>query len=397
LGQIRLVRNHEDRNGPGAGSTGGPASKKYDALGGGGTTTLSINPKTRKLVKDFVSLTGTIVNCAGGLTPWNSWLTCEETVAGVNNGWQKPHGYVFDVPAFDNGTANAVPFPLMGRFAHEAVAVDPKTWIIYETEDAGSNSGFYRYLAKRRGRLQEGKLQMLAIDGAPNYDTRTDQTVGTKLKVKWVDVPDPDSDLEGGAMTCFAQGFANGGARFARLEGCWYGNGSIFFNSTSGGNAGQGQVWEYDPDHGGTVRMIFESPNANVLNAPDNLTVSPNGGLLLCEDGDGDQFLRGLTKKGEIFDFSQNLQDPDDGSEWAGATFAVTYGDGDHNDDDYKRRDYDHGRDSWWDDDGRDRDRGGRRITLFVNRQGTTSGANPPASDPGMTFAIWGPWQNGAL
>jgi secreted PhoX family phosphatase len=300
---IRLVRNHEDRNAPDMGSTAGDPTKKYDPRGGGGTTTLVIDPVTRELVRDFISLNGTIVNCAGGPTPWKSWLTCEETTEGpTRGGWGKPHGYVFDVPVQANNPVDAIPFPAMGRFSHEAVAVDPTTWIVYETEDNSSNSGFYRYIPKRRGRLAEGKLEMLAIDGAPNYDTRTGQVLGKKLPVTWVPIPDPDpAAAEANQSAVFLQGFAAGGARFARLEGCWYGQGSIFIVSTNGGNAGVGQVWEYQPRgrDKDTLSLIFESPSAAVLDGPDNITVSPHGGLVLCEDGAGDQFLQGITPEGE--------------------------------------------------------------------------------------------------
>lgn len=385
-GMIRLVRNHEDRNLPGLGSTAGDLTKKYDPLGGGGTTTLVIHPATRELVRDFISLNGTIVNCAGGPTPWKSWLTCEETTAGPTQGWGKPHGYVFDVPVRANSPVDAIPYPAMGRFSHEAVAVDPSTWIVYETEDNGSDSGFYRYIPRRRGRLAEGTLEMLAIDGTPNYDTRTGQVVGTPLPVTWVRILDPDpAAAEADNDAVFDQGFAAGGARFARLEGCWYGQGSIFIVSTSGGNAGFGQVWEYRPRgrNKGTLTLIFESPGATVLDGPDNITVSPHGGLVLCEDGDDDQFLRGITPRGEIFDFAENLQND---SEWAGATFVLASG---RNDDDNDEDDR----------GGDDEDEGHHgHLTLFVNRQGATSGTNPPAlGAEGMTFAIWGPWKAGAL
>jgi hypothetical protein len=200
---------------------------------------------------------------------------------------------------------------------------------------------------------------MLAVDGMPNYDTRTGQTVGTKLPVTWVDIADPDPP--GTSSTAvFNQGFADGGARFARLEGCWWGNGALYFAATSGGNVGLGQVWEYRPDH--------------------DVAVSPGGALMLCEDGDDDQYLRGLTVKGEIFDFALNLETE---HEWAGATFAVA--------------------DPHWNDRkirGRHAPLGGLsdRTTLFVNRQGSTGGSNPPSpGNEGMTFAIWGPWRRGAL
>ncbi len=103
--------------------------------------------------------------------------------------------------------------------------------------------------------------------------------------------------------------------------------------------------------------------------------MSPQGALLLCEDGNGDSFARGVTLDGEIFDFAKNLES---NSEWAGATFAVA----EPAWNDRKIRGNHHPLGGRWD-----------RITLFVNRQGATDGANPPAAgDEGLTFAIWGPW-----
>jgi secreted PhoX family phosphatase len=386
-GRFRLVRNHEDRNGPGLGTTA-IDHNAYDARGGGGTTTLIVNPFTRQLERDFVSLSGTIVNCAGGVTPWESWITCEETNAGPNSGWLKQHGYCFDVPAGANGTVPAVALPDMGRFSHEAMAVDPNTWIVYETEDNGGSfqgssgtSGFYRFIANQPGNLVAGgRLQMLAIVDRPNYDARRDQQTGVSLPVTWVDIDNPNP--AGTSSTAvFAQGWTKGGARFRRLEGCWWGNGAVYFADTSGGNAARGTIWEYRPDnHGGTLTLIFESSGAHELDFPDNLAVSPQGSLLLCEDGDGDQYLRGVTLGGEIFDFGKNIQND---YEWAGATFAEA--------------------DPAWNDRkirGNHKPLGNRwdRVTLFVNRQGATGGANPPpAGEEGLTFAIWGPWGDGAL
>jgi uncharacterized protein len=378
-GKFRLVRDHEDRNPPDAGSTA-IDENAYDPLGGGGTTTLVVNPFTRELERDFISLNGTIVNCSGGLTPWNSWITCEETNSGPPQGWAKQHGYCFDVPASANGSVPAVPIPSMGRFSHEAVAVDPATWIVYETEDAG-DSGFYRFIANTPGVLVNGGvLDMLKVKNVTNYDTRTGQTVGVPLPVEWVRIDNPNPPGQG-SNAVYDQGFAKGAAIFTRLEGCWYGNGAIYFDATDGGEAGAGQVWEFKPaGNGGTLTLIFESPSAEVLDSPDNLAVSPQGAILLCEDGDADQYLRGFTLDGEIFDFALNLQN---GYEWAGATFAVAPASWN----DVKVRGNNKPLGSKWD-----------RVTLFVNRQGATSGSNPPlGGNEGMTFAIWGPWQNGAL
>ena len=380
-GKFRLVRNHEDRNAPNAGTTALLAGMSYDMRGGAGTTTLVVNPFTRQLERDFVSSSGTIVNCAGGVTPWNSWITCEETNAGASSGWLKQHGYSFDVPASANGQVAAVAIPDMGRFSHEAIAVDPATWIVYETEDNGNNSGFYRFIPNTPGVLVNGgRLEMLAVVGVSAYNTVIGQTQGVSLETTWVPIANPNP--AGTSSTAvFNQGLALGGARFGRLEGIWYGNGAIYFNSTSGGNAGSGQVWEYRPDgDGGTLKLIFESSGPEELDAPDNLAVSPQGALLLCEDGDDEQYMRGVTLDGQIFDFGLNLQT---GHEWAGATFAEA----DPAWNDRKIRGNNSPLGSRWD-----------RVTLFANRQGSTSGANPPsAGNEGLTFAIWGPWENGAL
>ena len=378
-GKFRLVRNHEDRNGPGAGSIA-LDEHAYDARGGGGTTTLVIDPFTRQLERHFVSLSGTIVNCAGGPTPWKSWITCEETTGGTSSGWAKQHGYCFEVPASANVTVPAVAIPDMGRFSHEAVAVDPTAGIVYETEDNAPNSGFYRFVPATRGALSNGgRLQMLAI-AENKADMRRDRQVGRPLPVKWVDIANPNPS-EVSSTAVFAQGSALGAAAFSRLEGCWWGNGAVYFTATNGGNAARGQIWEFRPrEDRGTLTLVFESTSAIELDGPDNITVSPRNALLLCEDGQGDQYLRGLTLDGGIFDFALNLQTR---HEWAGATFAEA--------------------DPTWNDQqirGNNATFGDRsdRTTLFVNRQGAATGANPPApGDTGMTFAIWGPWQDGPL
>ncbi|MDQ5847185.1 MAG: PhoX family protein, partial [Acidobacteriota bacterium] len=142
--QLRLVRNHEVNNQVGKpGAAIGP--KPYDPLAAGGTTTLIIDPNTREVVADFLSLSGTLINCAGGPTPWNSWISCEETVLGpakvknsdgqAQGGFQKGHGYCFEVPAAANKAVTPVPLKAMGRFVHEAIAVDSQTGIVYLTED----------------------------------------------------------------------------------------------------------------------------------------------------------------------------------------------------------------------------------------------------------------------
>ena len=358
-GKVRLVRNHE--LGESASLVTTMTSNPYDRYALGGTTTLEFDTRNGEFLGGYASLGGTSRNCAGGPTPWGSWLTCEETVVQTAG---QPHGYIFEIPA--DGQGNPEPIREMGRFSHEAVAVDPATGYVYETEDAGSNSGFYRFRPARPGLLHEGgTLEMLKVGGADRYDTRWGQANGATYQVEWVPIATPDQATAVAGNFVFNQGFNQGGARFARLEGCWYGHGRIYIVSTSGGGAsaqvpgGQGQIWVYDPA-AETISLLFQSPGAQVLNAPDNICVSPRGGLVLCEDGSGEEFVHGLTVEGEIFPFIKNtvrlngerngLVGDFSGSEFAGACYSP---DGD------------------W---------------LFVNVQ-----------SPGITFAISGPWKSGAL
>ena len=359
-GTIRLVRNHEDKDLPGVAAVLGDPRLAYDRSAGGGTTTIELRigaDGRPELIRDFVSLGGTTVNCAGGPTPWGSWLSCEEITWGSVKGFSLPHGYIFEVPAAADGPVQAVPLPEMGRFWHEAVAVDPLTGIVYETEDYNRRCGFYRLVPRTPGRLVDGgALEMLAISGQPQADLRQGQRVGEWLPVEWVPIDDPDpADAERNPSTVFLEGDENGGARFTRLEGCWHADGSIYFHSTNGGEAHAGQVWRYIPEQEG-LALVFESPGREVLDSPDNLTVSPRGGLLMCEDATGTSHMRGLTPAGEIFDFARNIMNR---REFAGATFSP---------------------------DGR---------VLFANIQGDLDSFGP--GNPGMSFAIWGPWEDGAL
>ena len=359
---VHYVRNHELRFS--SRWTGPFNAPTYDAgQAPGGTTTLVFNPNGGYYVRTDPSLSGTIRNCAGGPTPWNSWLTCEENLdePGIGLGTlQQKHGYIFEVPSI--GTATAQPMIAMGRFNHEALAVDPTTGFVYETEDRGQ-SGLYRFIPNAYGQLGlGGKLQMLKVKGFPQLDTSTGMTQGAWMDVEWVDiaVPDKRDHNPGDTGGVFRQGFDQGGASIRRGEGAWYGNGHIYFISTSGGDAGEGQVWELDPLNQ-RLRLLYESPDESTLDNPDNVAVSPRGGLVLCEDGDLDgQYMRGLGLNGDIFPLARNnvvlagqvngINGDFRGSEWAGASFTPC------------------GR---W---------------LIANIQ-----------TPGITFAITGPWASGVL
>lgn len=338
-GRVRLVRNHEQSAGTAY------ARPSYDELAAGGTTTVLFDTRRGKVLHDHASLAGTIRNCAGGRTPGGSWLTCEETFTGLNV--DKPHGYVFEVPARASAPVTPKPLKAMGRFVHEAVCIDPTTGIVYETEDEGT-AGCYRFVPRDRNDLSAGgRLEMLAVAGQHQYDTRTGQTPGRALPVRWVAINDADPDSDD-SLAVFNQGRAKGGAVFARLEGAWWGDGAAYFVSTSGGDAGLGQVWQYRPRRN-RLTLVYESPDAASLESPDNITLSPRtNGLVLCEDGSGKDRVRGVSPDGAVFDLCEF--NGDNTSEWAGATFSP---------------------------DGK---------VLFVNLQ-----------SPGVSYAITGPWRQGPL
>ena len=357
-GRVRLIRNHELTQGPAANR----AALTYDRAAGGGTTTLEFDPAQGAWLGGQLSLTGTVRNCAGGPTPWGSWLTCEEALDEPRTGqpFTRKHGYVFEVPL--EGLPTCEPLVAMGRFVHEAVAVDPATGIIYETEDA-RRAGLYRFVPKNRERLADGgTLEMLALAGRPRFDTRTSQPLGVSYPVTWVPIEHPDRGhaterADGGGV--FEQGHARGGAIFARLEGAWYSDGKVHVTATSGGDAAMGQVWELDLA-AQTLRLVYESTGAHLLNMPDNICVSPRGGLVLCEDGTANPCVHGLTATGQLFTFARN------NVMLSGETRGIVG--------DFRRREFagaTYSPDGQW---------------LFVNIQ-----------TPGITFAITGPWSSGLI
>lgn len=330
----------------------------YDAEAGGGTTTISVDKDGRRLGQR-VSLAGTENNCAGGKTPWDTWLTCEET----ERIRAKRHGYVFEVDPYDDA-ANRDPQPILalGRYAHEAVVVDPRTDQLYLTEDASNPNGLlYRWTPPRGVKLGKGALRRLGpTDGALEALTVTDAAgrhvtdlslateIGTVYRTGWTTVPDRDATTTSTRKQLTAEQVT----RSRKLEGMWWGDGGAYFVSsfarTSDGSAVQhdGQVWFLDP-RGATVTLVLRfatSPDQDVdPDGPDNITVSPFGGVMIAEDGDGTNHLLGATASGNVFFFARNEIEGD--SEFCGPVFSEN------------------------------------RRTLFANCQG-----------PGLTYAITGPF-----
>ncbi len=315
------------------------SGKKSPCLGG--TSTFVYDTRKKAVVRQFLSLAGTIRNCAGGPTPWNSWITCEETVVKSGGNLARDHGWCFDVPATDQPElADPVPLKAMGRFNHEAVAVDPETGDVFETEDRHEGL-IYKFVPKVKGKLAEGgKLYALKVKEKPSLDTRNWSqptfSVGDSKEIEWIEmkeVESPKDDLR-------IRGFKDGAACFARGEGMWYSKGSIFIACTNGGKKQRGQIWKLTRNK---IELYSEPNDADLVDNCDNLTVAPGGDLILCEDGKGDQFLDVITPEGKIFKLAKNAKSS---GEFAGVCFSP---------------------------DG---------STLFVNMQ-----------REGLTLAITGPWK----
>lgn len=332
-GHYRLVRNHElnfaeNHYGNSAGCMAANGNLydpflKNRKLGGGGTSTLILNHQG-ELKNHYVSLAGTLRNCAGGATPWGSWISCEETVdtPQYSSRLARKHGYAFEVPAALGVAVEPVPLIAMGRFNHEAIACDPHSGHIYQTEDRADGL-FYRFVPAagrptRFGDLQKGgllyamsiDLTATAIcDGATlhrindSVDTRrgTKSFLGQPLPVEWVPIEDVDPDQD----TVRSEGQSKGAALFSRGEGAWYGNGLVYFSATSGGDDGVGQIWGYCPRQE-TVTLLVESVSGGLLQNPDNLCVAADGTLYVCEDGFGEQSLVGVDRWGRLFAFAVN-------------------------------------------------------------------------------------------
>jgi secreted PhoX family phosphatase len=320
-----LVRNHEL-----GGNTKYPVEGKnpYNKLKTGGTTALVVGPD-RKIIDEYVTSSGTIRNCAGGATPWGTWLTCEET-------HDRGHGYVFEVDPLDpESNLSKTPIREMGAFSHEATAIDPATGIVYLTEDA-SPSFLYRYIpndrSQKAGALQKGGVLQAAAIEEIGMNNASAFGEGQKFEIVWKDVdPEKPSD-DAESKNCI---------QFSRLEGAYFTGGVFWFDDTDAGKGELGRVYRYIPATN-TLELFYESSTSNDLEMPDNICITPWGDLWIAEDGGGVDRMIGVTPEGGTYVFAENKLN---NSELAGPTFST---------------------------DGQ---------TFFVNFQ-----------SPGITFAIWGPF-----
>ncbi len=339
-----LVNNHEI-DGTEEHFVPAMAGYTYDPAASGGTTTIEVDRDGRR-IREYVSLAGTHNNCAGGVTPWNTWLSCEESEGRAGEKFTKEHGYVFEVDPHDR-EANRDPVPLkfLGRYAHEAVAIDPDTYTIYLTEDAAAPQGlYYRWTPPKKFAGGKGTLRSLAqtphgatagtleamrcstLGGDHVAQLSEAREAGTRYRVSWVDVPERD----GRHIPVRAQFGSDRVTRSRKLEGQWWGDGGVYFVAsyarTDDGSAHDhdGQVWFYDPQETTvTLRTIFgvnpEPAAEGAFDGPDNIVLSPYGGLMIAENGAGISHLVGLTAGGVPFPMARNEIN---GSEFTGPVFS---------------------------------------------------------------------------
>ncbi|WP_406727645.1 alkaline phosphatase PhoX [Streptomyces sp. GD-15H] len=224
------------------------SNSEINPSGGAGAVRFSA---TGALTGAYRILSGTRQNCAGGSTPWNTWLSCEEV----------DRGYVYETDPW--GTKAAVRRDAMGRFKHEAAAADPVRRVIYLTEDV-SDSCFYRFRPTTWGDLSSGTLEVLVAGS------------GTSGPVSWATVPDPS-----GATATRNQ--VSGAKRFNGGEGCHYANDTCWF-TTKGDN----RVWQYNAA-AQTIELAYDDSLVSGGSAPltgvDNVTGSSSGDLFVAEDG----------------------------------------------------------------------------------------------------------------
>lgn len=304
-----LMRNHElDHNlalGP---FRGKPVPEAYDARAAGGVTRVVLDATTGERLSSNLVLAGTLRNCAGGPSPWG-WITCEETTV-------RDHGYAFLCSTSAERVAAPRRIPGYGRFRHEAAAINPRTSIAYLTEDQRDGC-LYRFVPHEAHDPFVGKLQALCHAHEPNFALSAGLKTGQSIPVSWVDINDPTPTSD----KVRHEAARAGAAQLSRGEGIWFADDTVWICSTDGGRAGAGQVFALgvggkDNDK---LRLVAESPGRSVLDMPDNITIAPWGDIVVAEDGSGEQYVRAITRRGEVIDLAKNAKSQ---GELAGVCFS---------------------------------------------------------------------------
>tara|TARA_B000000437_G_scaffold217051_1_gene194094 strand:- start:243 stop:1550 length:1308 start_codon:yes stop_codon:yes gene_type:complete len=323
--EIVLVRNHEivPKHGMGQGAFQNPdtqidllGDRHYDSNAIGGTTNIVLDKNSKKVLKEYLSLSGTMQNCAGGITPWDTWLTCEENVS-INRKEQISHGYVFEVDPKRPSINRPIPLKKMGRFNHEAVAFD-RFNNAYLTEDR-TDGLIYKFVSKDQNNLKDGELFALRIKDIKDSRNWNNSLVelNRSYLADWVKIEDPDPEND----TVRFEGMTKGATPFARPEGIITDGRSVYICCTSGGRLKKGQIWKIAPTLSKefSIELWYEVQDEASLNMPDNITIAPWGDLIVCEDNSDINRLWGLTSKGKPYLIAQNSYSR---SEFAGACFS---------------------------------------------------------------------------